>query len=145
MYPLAVNSPHIGKEKQIIMSTCRKEPFNKIFFIIQSAGTGTHSNHSFASPALGSVGAHVGSFNETFMCHCNNDPLIGNKVLNSHLSRICNQQGTPLCRKASPDIHQLFLDDIFNPNFAGKNILQIQNGIQQALVFCMNFILFQTG
>ena len=108
-------------------------------------GTSVHARNTAAAPALGTVELHLLALHITKVCHGDHAVLIGDQILDIHLTAHGLDLCTPLIRKLGTDGVQLGLDDAQQSLAVAEDILVIGDLDDKSSQLFFDLLPFQTG
>ncbi len=145
MNPLDIDPACIGEEHQVIMSGGGEKMFDKIILLFCLPFFCCHANDAFAPAFLGAVTRYIGSFNQSVVSKRDNDPFIGNQILDVHLAFVRNNLRAARGGVLVLDELEFGLDHAQDAGFLRQNVQQVGDFFDQLGVFLTDFFTFQTG
>ena len=128
------------------MGRRRVEVFDKVVLVLGIDGLASlHAFHPRPAPVAGRIVRHRRALQEAFVGDGDDGGLVGDEVFDGDFAFVGNDFRQTFVAVLGADLTQFFFDDGEDAQFAGQNVDQIPDGIEQGLVFLLDAFALQSS
>ena len=145
MDPLHVHPAQVREEHEVIVSAAREEMLNEVAVLGLVRLAGAHADDPLATALLGPVAGDIGPLDEPVVGQGDDDPLVGDQVLDGHFAFVGDDLGHARRGVLFLQLAQLLLDDGKHAGLLGENVQKVLDPLDELGVLGLDLVDFEAG